>query len=423
VTGEVVVPPAAADAAELGVLVEQGLVDRPGVVVQAADQREVDLQRALGNAEGERPVVHPAELVDALGQQRIRPLDPAERPERRARVTGVAGHQVEQLVDTVRIEPEALAGEPGLDLGARQLAEPIDLVQHGLVALGRDPERGEQAAQDLAVVEVDGERAERKLGEDGVDDRRDLGVVGQRQAVLADHVDVALVELAEPALLVALAAVHALDLVAPEREVELCLVLGDEARQRHRQIEPQRELGQLAGVAGLLERARRLHEVHLLLGLAPGLGEQHVGQLEHRGLDRHEPEALEAAPDRVQHVLERELLRGQELEHTGRGSGLDRHGYAYHDSARPQGDRDGMRRHEDGSDPRRRAASAGRDGRPVQHRARGGPHRAGARLTGALATLPRPPARAAPGARRAGRSARPASRAPRPRRPPRGPRT
>src|SRR3546814_6425040 len=68
--------------------------------------------------------------------------------------------------------------------------------------------------------------------------------MARRQRVLADHVDVALVELAETPALGALAAVHALHLVAAERERQLVLVLGHVARQRHRQVEAQRELGQ-----------------------------------------------------------------------------------------------------------------------------------------------------------------------------------
>ena len=60
-----------------------------------------------------------------------------------------------------------------------------------------------------------------------------LGVVADRQLILADDVDVALVELAEAAALRALAAIDALDLVAAEREVQLVLVLGDVAREGH----------------------------------------------------------------------------------------------------------------------------------------------------------------------------------------------
>ena len=111
-----------------------------------------------------------------------------------------------------------------------------------LLAVG-DAEAFEVAAQQLAVVELDGEGADRQLartcrGSPPGSRRRKR----TRQRVLADHVDVALVELAEAAALRALAAVHALDLVAAEREGELVLVLGDVARQRHGEVEAQRQL-------------------------------------------------------------------------------------------------------------------------------------------------------------------------------------
>jgi len=65
--------------------------------------------------------------------------------------------------------------------GAVNDDEPIDLVQHRGVAVGRDVEALEQPAQQLAVVDPDRERADRELGEDAVDHRRHLGVVRQRQ--------------------------------------------------------------------------------------------------------------------------------------------------------------------------------------------------------------------------------------------------
>src|SRR3546814_10046820 len=74
--------------------------------------------------------------------------------------------------------------------------------------------------------------------------RQDLGVEAHAQRVLADHVDVALVELAETAALGALAAVHPLHLVAPEREGGVVFVFGDVARQRHGEVETQRQLRQ-----------------------------------------------------------------------------------------------------------------------------------------------------------------------------------
>src|SRR6185437_14381057 len=98
-----------------------------------------------------------------------------------------------------------------------------------------DAQALEIAAHQLAVVELDGERADRQLAEYAVDHRRNLGVVANRQGILADHVDVALVELAETPALGALAAIHLLHLVTAEREAEVALVLGDVTRQRHGQ--------------------------------------------------------------------------------------------------------------------------------------------------------------------------------------------
>src|SRR3546814_17092597 len=95
-------------------------------------------------------------------------------------------------------------------------------LQHLSLALDALP--FEEAAQQLAVVELDSELADGELFERGVDHRRDLGVEAGGQRVLADHVDVALVELAEAAALGALAAVHALHLVAAERERQVVLV-------------------------------------------------------------------------------------------------------------------------------------------------------------------------------------------------------
>ena len=48
--GEVVVTPAAADAADAGQVGEERFVDRAGVVVEPAGDAQVDLDAALGNA-------------------------------------------------------------------------------------------------------------------------------------------------------------------------------------------------------------------------------------------------------------------------------------------------------------------------------------------------------------------------------------
>ena len=73
--------------------------------------------------------------------------------------------------------------------------------------------------------------------------------------------------------------------------------------------------------------AGRLHEANLLFCFAAGLGEQHVLEFEYRRFHRHEAEALIAAPDYVEHMLERHLLARQKFKRSGGGAGLDgRHG-------------------------------------------------------------------------------------------------
>ncbi len=168
---------------------------------------------------------------------------------------------------------------------------------------------------------MDGEGADVEFGEHGVDHGGQLRIETHAQAVLADDVDVALVELAEAPALLALAPVDALHLVAAEREREAMLVLGDVARERHGQVEAQRHLGQ--AIARLLERAGRLHEIDLPLGLAAGLGQQDLRHLHDGRFDREEAEALEIAADDVEHPLEGDLVGRQELEHSGRRAWLD----------------------------------------------------------------------------------------------------
>ncbi len=181
-------------------------------------------------------------------------------------------HEVEDLLRRLGGQAEALARQRVAHVVGAALVELVDFAQRQRLLLGvDDAEAFEKAAHDLAIVEPDGERADRQIAEHAVDHRRNFGVVADRQRVLADHVDVALVELAEASALRALAAVHALDLVAAERETQIVLVLGDVARQRHGQIEAQREFRRLSPSSVRVKRTGRLHEIYLALGLAARL--------------------------------------------------------------------------------------------------------------------------------------------------------
>ncbi len=117
-----------------------------------------------------------------------------------------------------------------------------------------DAQALEEAAHQLAVVELHGEIADLQFREHRMNHRHHLGVKADAQRILAHHVDVALVELAETPALGALAAVHALDLVAAERERQFMFMFGHVARQRHGQVEAQRQFGQAFAIFG--QRAR-----------------------------------------------------------------------------------------------------------------------------------------------------------------------
>ena len=106
------------------------------------------------------------------------------------------------------------------------------------------PGAAEEPLDQLAVVDLD--RPPAGIGSArsaSADDQRHLDVVVERQRVAADDVDVGLGELAVAALLRPLAAPGLLDLVAPERELEVAGVLQHVARERHRQVEVQPEAG------------------------------------------------------------------------------------------------------------------------------------------------------------------------------------
>ena len=112
----------------------------------------------------------------------------------------------------------------------------------------------------------------------GLDDRRRR----------SDRVDVALVELAEPAARRPIGAPHRLNLIALEELRQLVLVLRDDARERHRQVVAQREVG----LAARLVLAAREDLEDELVALFAVLAEQRLDVLERRRLERLEAVAL-----------------------------------------------------------------------------------------------------------------------------------
>ena len=152
-------------------------------------------------------------------------------------------------------------------------------------------------------------------GERVVDDLRRLGV--GHDALGPDRVEVALDELAEPALRRPLAAEDRADRVPLERDAQLIDVLGDEPGQRHGQVEPQ---GELAGRAPLVRDVEDLPQD--LVGPGPLAG-QDLHPLDVRGLDRHVAERGERPAEAGEHPLAGDHHRGGDVPQPAGHAGID----------------------------------------------------------------------------------------------------
>ncbi len=145
-----------------------------------------------------------------------------------------------------------------------------------------------------------------------------LGDLGVGQGALgADGVEVALDELAEPALGGTLAPEDRADGVPLERLAQLVDVLGDEPGERDRQVEPK---GQLAGLAPLV--GDRVDLPEHLVGAGPLAGED-LHALDVRGLDRHEAEVGKRLAEGRQRPLARDHRRGGDVSEPAGHAGID----------------------------------------------------------------------------------------------------
>ena len=151
----------------------------------------------------------------------------------------------------------------------------------------------------LAVMDATAVDSHRRLVLIRRDDTEHLLLIGgptdvvvERELALPHDVDVGLRELPVAALLRALAAPRGLDLVAPERELQVAGVLEDVAGEGHRQVEVHPQLLVRRDVLVRVGVQPTQH-VDLLVDL-PALGEP-VQRLDHPGLDVGEPVQLERA--------------------------------------------------------------------------------------------------------------------------------
>src|SRR4029453_1787210 len=97
--------------------------------------------------------------------------------------------------------------------------------------------RFEQAGEHSAMIHANDEVVESELRQDVAHSRADLGLDHHRTR--SDRVDVALIELAKSSARRTIRAPDWLNLVAFEEPWQLPAVLGDDTRERDRQIVPQ----------------------------------------------------------------------------------------------------------------------------------------------------------------------------------------
>src|ERR1043166_364806 len=115
----------------------------------------------------------------------------------------------------------------------------------------------------------------------------------------AEHVDIALIELAKAATRGTIGAPDGLNLVTLEKFGELVLILRDDARQRHSQIVTQREIG----FAGLLVFAALEDLENELIAFFTVLAQQRFDVFDGGSFERLEPVALVNLLDDTDDVL------------------------------------------------------------------------------------------------------------------------
>ncbi len=200
-----------------------------------------------------------------------------------------------------------------LDTFASDLVQLVDRDER--VSLQRRWHAGglEQRPQQLAVIEPDDEVVKAESLKHLADRGQDLHFDEQRRR--PQRVDVALVELAEPAARRAIRTPHRLNLVALEESRQLVLVLRDDARERDRQIVPKRKI-RFAGVLVLAALEDLEDQLVAFLAVLP---QQRLNVLEGGRLERFEPVLLVHVADDTNHVFATAYLVWKEIACSARG--------------------------------------------------------------------------------------------------------
>ena len=284
------------------------LVNGAGVVVQAPGDGQVHGEVVLGHPEGGQVLHHLAQLLQAL----VEGLVAAPVTLQGGQDSGVVpgdGDEGENLIRRRLADP--LLDEQGADLVGADLVQLVHGA-HDVPGLALQALHGIEAGENLPVVHPDLKALQAQGGEGLVDDGGDLRLVGDVQLAVADDVDVALVELPEPAPLGPLPPVDLADLVPAEGEGELAVVQGHVLGQGDGEVKAQ---GQVAVPLG--------EAVNLFLGLAAPLGQQNLRRLDDGGVQGGEAVEAVGLAQGGQHPFKLALLPGQQLHKAGQGPGLD----------------------------------------------------------------------------------------------------
>ncbi|OEI69360.1 hypothetical protein Cus16_1204 [Curtobacterium sp. ER1/6] len=289
------------------------LEDRARVVAHAADQGGVEAQVGPGQRVAEAQEVGERLGVEPLGVGDGGPVGGLERPDR--------------VLEPGQLGAGGLA-QFGGDPVRPDLVELVDRDEGTLRGGGvDDAPRPEQRRQDPPVVDPDG-RARDAEGVEGRGRRADQLDLGELPG-LAEHVDVALHELAVAPLLRTLGAPHGCDLHRPEHRRELGTVRGVEAGERDGEVEPEPEVCEVErslGTAHVVRREPALHHGEReLLVVAAEAGVQAGGLLDDRRLDLVEPVLRVHAADDSEDVLPSCLVRGEVVSHATGGRHGGRH--------------------------------------------------------------------------------------------------
>ena len=289
--------------------IHSGLVHRPGVIIQPPGDGEVHGEVFLRDAEGREVFHHSSQLVQPGVKGLVLAAIGSQLGQDRS-VVSLNGHEVQNGLGLLPGEGQVLGQNPPDLVGA-------DLFQlvggaHDVPGLVRQALHGIEAIEDLAVIDPDGEIPQTQSGEGAVDDRGDLGLVGDVQLTVADDVDVRLVKLPEAAPLGSLPAIDLPDLEAAEGEGQLVVMQRHIFRQGDRQIKAQ---GQVA--------VPLFKAVDLLFGLAAALGQQNLRRFDHRRVQRGKAIETVIFPQDLQKALHLHLPLGQKLHKARQGAGLD----------------------------------------------------------------------------------------------------